>query len=420
MLLSRKWSVPASRWHRKRRPHEIHAGSSSGDRAKPLASPSVALAAPISSIVLPDDLSREVYCILGMPVDAIGMQEVLNRIRAAAATRTSFLISTPNLNFLAISQQDKDFRESLMLSDLCTADGVAITLVARLAGIPVTNRITGADIFDALKVVESTTRPLKIFLFGGAEGVAAAASRALNGQASGVRCIGWHNPGFCSAEEMSQDDIINTINSSGADFLVASLGAQKGQSWLQRNHRRLSIPIRAHLGASLNFQAGTVKRAPRLIRKAGLEWLWRIKEEPYLWRRYWNDGSMLLRLLVTRVLPCAFLNLWLRLGCRRGEDLVITQTHGGETLTLSFSGPADARHADKAIPVFREAIAAKKRIALDFSNARTVDARFLGLLLMLKKALQGSGAMPVVVGISPALKWVFHLNGLDFKSSVGT
>ena len=67
----------------------------------------------------------------------------------------------------------------------------------------------------------------------------AAASRALNGQPSGLYCVGWLYPGFCSAEEMSRDDIIDNINSSGADFLVASLGAQKGQLWLQRNHHRL-------------------------------------------------------------------------------------------------------------------------------------------------------------------------------------
>ena len=200
-----------------------------------------------------------------------------------------------------------------------------IIWIAWLSGIPIKNRIAGSDIFDALKAEHSTAHPLKVFLFGGHEGVAAAASRALNGQRGGLYCVGWFYPGFCSAEEMSRDDIIDNINSSGADFLVASLGAQKGQLWLQRNHHRLLIPVRAHLGASLNFQAGTVRRAPPIMRKFGLEWLWRIKEEPYLWRRYWNDGRVLLRLLFTHVLPFAFWTWWLRLRYERpGEDLIIT------------------------------------------------------------------------------------------------
>ena len=378
-------------------------------------------AASVTSFALPDDLSREVYCILGMPVDAIGMHAALRRIESAAAGRTPFLISTPNLNFLVNSQLDRDFRESLILSDLCTADGMPIIWIAWLTGIPIKNRIAGSDIFDALKAEHSTAHPLKIFLFGGAEGVAAAASRALNGQPSGLYCVGSLYPGFCSAEEMSRDDIIDNINSSGADFLVASLGAQKGQLWLQRNHHRLLIPVRAHLGASLNFQAGTVRRAPPIMRKFGLEWLWRIKEEPYLWRRYWNDGSVLLRLLFTRVLPLAFWTWWLRLKYeRRGEDLIITQAYGHESVTVSLSGPANARHVDKAIPAFREAIATKKRITLDFSNTRTIDARFLGLLLMLKKKLKSTGATLIFVGLSPGLERIFRLNRLDFMQVVRT
>ena len=155
------------------------------------------------------------------------------------------------------------------------------------------------------------------------------------------------------------------------------------------------------------------------MRKLGLEWLWRIKEEPYLWRRYWNDGTVLLRLLFTHVLPFAFWTSWLRLRYERREDLTITQAYGCETVTLSLSGPANARHVDKAILAFREAIATKKQIALDFSNTRTIDARFLGLLLMLKKTLKNTGAAPIFVGLSPGLRIIFRLNRLDFKLSSG-
>jgi N-acetylglucosaminyldiphosphoundecaprenol N-acetyl-beta-D-mannosaminyltransferase len=368
-----------------------------------------------ASFALPDDLSRDVYCILGIPVDAIEKHEVLRRIRLAATVRTPFLISTPNLNFLVNSHLDRDFRESLILSDLCTADGVPFIWIAWLAGIPIKNRVAGSDIFDALKIQHSVGHRLKIFLFGGPQGVASAASRALNDQPGGLNCVGWLYPGYGAVEEMSRDDIIDDINSSGAEFLVASLGAQKGQMWLQRNHRRLLIPVRAHLGASLNFEAGTIRRAPSSIQKLGLEWLWRIKEEPYLWRRYWNDGTVLLRLLFTHVLPFAFLTLCLRLRCEQSEDLIITKAYGRETATLSLSGPADARHVHKAIRVFREAIATRKHIVLDFSNTRAIDARFLGLLLMLKKTLKNSGAAPIFVGLSPGLKMLFRLNGLDFK-----
>ena len=216
---------------------------------------------------------------------------------------------------------------------------------------------------------------------------------------------------------MSRDDIIDKINSSGADFLIASLGAQKGQFWLRHNHHRLQIPVRAHLGAALNFQAGTLKRAPQIMRKLGLEWLWRIKEEPLLWKRYWNDGKMLIRLFFTRALPLIFWMLWLRVHSgRRAEKLVVTSTYEHELVTLRLSGFATARHVNSAISAFGEAVATKKGITLDFSETRLIDARFLGLLQMLNKKLGTHGATAVCQGLGPGLKAIFRLNGLDFKT----
>ena len=217
-------------------------------------------------------------------------------------------------------------------------------------------------------------------------------------------------------EEFSRADIIDEINSSTADFLVASVGAYKGQLWLQRNHHKFLIPIRAYLGAAINFQAGTTARSPRVIRKLGLEWLWRIKEEPYLWRRYWNDGLVLLQLLITRVLPLAISSRWrhLRRG-RDGHDLLIRQTHDNGCITLGFQGFATRQNVDKIIPIFREAIACEKQIIIDLSSTCDIDQRVLGLILMLRKKLSNNGCCPAFTGVSPALRRTFRLNGLEFQ-----
>lgn len=365
-----------------------------------------------------DDLLRDAYCVFGIPIDVVEMPSVIHFIETAAARKVSVVISTPNLNFLVTAQSDPDFRETLLQSDLCPADGMPIVWIARLIGVPLKNRIAGADIFDALKARRNSPSPLKVFLFGGAEGVASAACRTLNTPPSGIHCVGSLFPGYGSVDEMSRDEIITEINSSDADLLVVSLGAKKGQTWLHRNHNRLLIPIQTHLGAVINFQAGTLRRAPRAMRKLGLEWLWRIKEEPYLWRRYWNDGSVLLRMLFTRILPLVLWTVWLRLRYERaGEELIIAQTHGSKSLTVSLSGCATARHVDQIILAFGDAVAAKKRIIIDFSDTSGVDARFLGLLLMLRKALEGRGADLILIGLSRALKTLFRLNGLEFMPS---
>src|SRR3984957_12252883 len=265
-----------------------------------------------SSIVregISDDLSREVYCFLGFPIDVIEMPSVTRRIESAAASSSAFLLSTPNLNYLANSRLDPEFRESLLLSDLCIVDGMSIVWSAQLMGIPIKGRVAGSDVLAELKAKHSSEKPLKLFLFGGPEGVAAAASRALNAQPGGVHCVGLLYPGFGAVDELSSDEVISAINSSGADFLVIALGSKKGQLWLKRNHSRLRIPVRAHFGASLNFEAGTLKRAPSILQKCGLEWLWRIKEEPFLWRRYWHDGKLLAALLYSNILPLAIYQL---------------------------------------------------------------------------------------------------------------
>jgi N-acetylglucosaminyldiphosphoundecaprenol N-acetyl-beta-D-mannosaminyltransferase len=362
----------------------------------------------------PDDLMREVYCVLGMPVDSIEMESCVSRIEAAAAHRLPFLVSTANLNFLVNVQTDAVFRASLIQSDLCTADGAPIIFIARLLGIPIKNRVAGSDLFEVLKAKPRIGQPLKIYFFGGAEGAASTASRRLSAGAAGICCVGAMYPGFGSVEELSQDDIIDAINSSRADFLVASLGAKKGQAWLLRNHHRLQIPIRAHLGAVINFQAGTVKRSPKIMRKLGLEWLWRIKEEPHLWRRYSYDGYALLRLLVMRILPLAVGAYWASVKSKPTEDdLIIGQTFGDDTVTVSLAGPAIARHIEKIICAFKAAIDTNKNVLIDLANTRVVDARFLGLMLMLEKKLKARGAAPNLTGLSPGLKKIFRLNGLD-------
>ena len=86
------------------------------------------------------------------------------------------------------------------------------------------------------------------------------------------------------------------MNAARPDFLVVSLGAAKGQAWIMRNLHRLDVPLVSHLGAVVNFVAGEVRRAPRWMQRSGLEWAWRVKEEPALLRRYAGDALRLLPL----------------------------------------------------------------------------------------------------------------------------
>ncbi len=360
-----------------------------------------------------DGLDRDVFGLLGIPVDAVSFPILLKKMAVTARTNFPFLISTPNVNFLVKSQHNSVFRESMLLSDLCLIDGMPLIWIARMMGIPVRERIAGSDLFVRLKSANEAERPLRVFLVGGADGVAATVAERLNSQRCGLECVGALNPGFGSIEEMSAPHIIDTINSSRADLVAVFFGAEKAQAWLVHNHQRLLPPIRAQFGATINFEAGTLRRAPPLLRSTGFEWLWRIKEEPYLWRRYWSDGRALLKLIGTSVLP-----LVVRASLTRGgADLSIGVNEDGQFVRIKLTGMAVAGHINKAIECFRNVIASRREILVDVSEVRDIDPRFLGLLLMVRKLLSDQGQMLKFSGVSGPVRRIFRLNRFEYLLS---
>jgi N-acetylglucosaminyldiphosphoundecaprenol N-acetyl-beta-D-mannosaminyltransferase len=366
-----------------------------------------------------DNLSREVYGVLGIPIDALDLTSLLAMVRTAVAGNAPFLLSTPNVNFLMMSRVDSEFRESLLMSDACPVDGMPIVWISRLLGVSV-QKVSGCEIFDALRFRNGSDRPLNVFLFGGAEGLADTVSKKLNSEAEGMACVGAINPGFGSVADMSQTTVLDAINSSNADLLTVFLSAKKAQGWLLQNHRKLQVPFRAQFGATINLQAGTIKRAPERWRAWGFEWLWRIKEEPYLWRRYWSDGRGLLYLLMTCVLPLAISQQWRRLvGLGRGTELTVDRHEDEASIALRLTGDAVAAHVDSAISFFRPALRTDKSILIDLSNVTAIDARFFGLFLTVRKHLLDRGLSFGFLGATPRMTRAFKLNGFGFLLNSG-
>ena len=363
-----------------------------------------------------DELSREVFGVLGIPIDPIELSASIAAVEAAVESGETLWLSTPNVNFLIASRADEAFREALLSSDVCPADGMPVVWIARLLGVPIKGRVSGADLFDALKCLDRRDRRIGMFLFGGASELAARVGETLSARSRGLKCVGTLNPGYGSVDEMSSDSVIETINASKADFLAVFLSAGKAQRWLLQNHDRLRIPVRAQFGAAINFEAGKVTRAPSFLRLAGFEWLWRIKEEPYLWRRYWSDGKSLLRLVVTHLLPLMASQMLMRL---RGQqtNLEIELDEGGNSAIVHISGFAVAAHVNKAIEAFRLALVKQKAIDVDVSKTIALDPRFFGLLLMVRKQLRMRGQKLRFCGASPALTRAFRRNGFAFLLS---
>jgi N-acetylglucosaminyldiphosphoundecaprenol N-acetyl-beta-D-mannosaminyltransferase len=349
-----------------------------------------------------DAFQRNVHCLLGLPFDAVDMAGAVRRVRASAAERRPCFISTPNLNFVVGSLSDSGFRDSVIHSDLSVADGMPVVWVARLLGIPIRERVAGSSLFERLR--EYRGMPLKVYFFGGAPGVAEAARRRLNAEARGLECVGFESPGFGSVEALSGEDTIERINASGADFLVVSLGAKKGQAWIERNLGRLRVPAVSHLGAVLNFVAGTVRRAPRWMQRSGLEWLWRLKTEARLAPRYLGDGLAFLRLLATRVLPLAWMIRRHRPGPAKIESANFEIEDDGRRLVARLRGAWAAGNLGKLRAELAWRPLSARDVEIDLSRATYVDTAVLGFLMLVYGAQKHRGRGFVVSPVSARVR----------------
>ena len=370
------------------------------------------------------DFNRPVYCLLGLPFDAITVRGAIDHLRQAAAQKQACFLSTPNLNFLIGSSHDPALRDSVIESDLSVADGMPIVWLARLLGLPIVERVAGSNVFQQLG--QQMPRPMSVYFFGGQQGVADMACKKLNAMnsmnatsatAAGLHCVGVQYPGLGTVEEMSGQERIDQINASGADFLVVALSARKGQAWIQHNRARIAVPVISHLGAVVNFVAGTVKRAPVWMQRAGLEWLWRIKEEPALRQRYSADGAALLRLLWTRVLPYAWF-LW-RHPASTSEmakatlELLQQQQHTRITLTGAWT----AHNLAPLRPCFAQACLTAQDITLELARLTYLDSALIGLLMLLHGSQQQRARRLHLCNVSPQVKAILRWNGAEFLLS---
>jgi N-acetylglucosaminyldiphosphoundecaprenol N-acetyl-beta-D-mannosaminyltransferase len=360
---------------------------------------------------------RNVHCLLGLPFDGLDMSGAVSRIRDAALRRQSCVVSTPNLNFLVASLTDVQFRDSVLESDLSIADGMPLVWAARLLQVPIPERIAGSDVVEELW--GDNRNKFSVYFFGGSEGVAEAACKRLNSGSSGMRCVGHDSAGFGSVAELSSDETVARINASGADFVFVSLGARKGQAWIAHNRDRLAAPVVCYLGAVVNFVAGTVRRAPPWAQRYGLEWLWRIKEEPILWRRYFADGMTFLRLIVTRVIPY----WWLLRRHRRGK----TEPHIGEVRLLDDGTGVNIRlggvWVQGNLGLLQDFFCRPEHVARDvrveMEQVNYVDSAFIGLLMLLYGDRKRRGKRLSIVNVNQGVRRIFRYACAEFLLDTG-
>ena len=237
--------------------------------------------------------------ILDIPIDNLGMQELLKKLKFGG------VVFTPNVDHLVKLQKDRQFYRVYQEADYRVCDSQLIMYAARFLKQPLQEKISGSDLFPAFYRYYARDEEVKIFLLGGLPGVAEKARYRINQKVGREMVVGTYSPPFgFENNPIECQKIIDLVNSSGANVLAVGVGAPKQEKWICRHKSRLTaIKTFFAIGATIDFEAGNLKRSPVWMSSVGLEWLYRLLSEPgRLWKRYLLEDTIFFALILRQKL----------------------------------------------------------------------------------------------------------------------
>lgn len=241
-------------------------------------------------------MAEKAIKILGIRIDNVDLDEAFNRFLVLLNRARTGVIYTPNPEMVMLAQTEPAFRDVLLEGDLIIPDGIGLIIASRIHTLGLRHRVPGIELMERILKYAHTTRR-SIYLFGGKPGVAEQAAQKILGKYPDIVIKGVDN-GYYSAEE--EDKIIDRINEAKPDILFVALGFPKQEYWISKHRKTLNAHVAMGVGGSLDVWAGTVKRAPVLFQKLGLEWFYRLLKEPSRIGRMMVLPKFLIKVITTR------------------------------------------------------------------------------------------------------------------------
>lgn len=222
--------------------------------------------------------------IFNVEVHSLNMAQTVALIDDAIRSKKQVVHNCINANKVVLIQKDKLLRQSLDEADIISADGQAVVWASKLFGKPLPERVPGIDLMNEV-IKEAAEKEYKIFFFGAKEEIVKQASR-IYADKYGKKLIGGYRNGYFSAVE--EESIAEEINSSGASILFVAIPSPQKEIFIKNHKERMpNVFLMMGVGGSFDVVAGKVKRAPRWMQDRGLEWFYRLIQEPRkMWRRY--------------------------------------------------------------------------------------------------------------------------------------
>jgi len=223
--------------------------------------------------------------LFNIEISSVTLRELLSQLKKG-------VLITPNVDHLVKLQKDKDFLACYQAAEWVVCDSKIVNLASKFLGNEFKEVIPGSSFLPAFYNYHKDNKNIRIFLLGAAEGVAKIAMENINKKVGWDIVIGAHSPSYgFEKNEKECAQIVDIVNKSGANVLVVGVGAPKQEKWIMKYKSQLpNIDLFMALGATIDFEAGNIKRAPKIMQKLHLEWLYRLFKEPKrLWRRYLID-----------------------------------------------------------------------------------------------------------------------------------
>lgn len=229
-------------------------------------------------------------------IDNLTMSETLNEIDKLIQKKICSYVVTPNVDHIVRLEKDEELQKVYKNASLILTDGKPLIWISKWYKTPIKEKISGSDLFP--KVCElAANKNYTMYLLGAAEGVADTAAKNLMKKYPGLNVVGTYFPPFgFEKNEQEMIKIKTQIQEVHPDILIVGLGCPKQEKFMYYHCKELGVPISFGLGASIDFEAGNIKRAPKWMSNHGLEWLYRFSKEPKrLFKRYFVDDLKIIQ-----------------------------------------------------------------------------------------------------------------------------
>lgn len=348
---------------------------------------------------------RNTVGIAGIPVDNLDRNGVVARLEQFIQEQRFHQVATANTDFLINARYDPELRQILRQCDLVMPDGMPLVWASRLLKTPLPERVTGADIVTDLADL-AARKGYTIYMLGGRPEVAQRARQRLEAAYPGLQIVGCVSPPLSPLMAMESDRLLDDIARTRPDILLVAFGNPKQEKWVSLHRDRLVVPVCIGIGGTFDFLAGETTRAPHWMQRSGLEWLYRLSQEPKrLWKRYANDIVYFARFL------CA--QLWATRGRRSRMEPTLETERRLDCTIIRARGPLTRHALDRVQALAEEGLAAQTHLVFDLHATTDVDNAILGTLVNLWKRAAFVGREVRLAGANARITRILRASQTD-------